>query len=265
MQAMASESSDIHSNAAFLQPTDSVINCEGKNEKNDLFCNYGSRHYCLCHHYPNGFKFLRNTCEHVELPFPQYRINIKMTIKITGNITHSKLEEKIRHDLNRFVGVPLNEWNGVYMVTFIRKKCNKAIQNQIDVYSNIYEPRSDVGIVLNVTKMLKDIVGKEKNGIQILSAHKIETDRIPRVFAIKHFAPMKVKNIDIQRLNNHERPNNGRNFMIFLTQYHIAEIFLIGVALFMNGYIFIKLAKYYNEGKIRFKSIGEPGVLIITK
>uniref|UniRef100_A0A914Z9U1 Uncharacterized protein n=1 Tax=Panagrolaimus superbus TaxID=310955 RepID=A0A914Z9U1_9BILA len=113
--------------------------------------------------------------------------------------------------------------------------------------------------------MLQDAVGKEKDGIQVLSARKFENDQIPRVFAVKHFAPMKIKEVDIQRLNNHEKPNDTRNFLVFLTQYHIAEIFLVVLALLMNGYVFVKLAKYYKDGKIRFKSVGEPGVLIITK
>lgn len=57
----------------------------------------------------------------MELPFPQYRANVKIIvfIKDNKNITHSQLEERLRKKMNEYAGIPLQQWDG--MVSFTTK------------------------------------------------------------------------------------------------------------------------------------------------
>lgn len=57
-----------------------------------------------------------------------------MDIKLTGNITHSQLEERIRKDLNQYVGVPLNEWNGAVSLPFFME----GVMRQVFTYCEIF-------------------------------------------------------------------------------------------------------------------------------
>ena len=93
----------------------------------------------------------------------------------------------------------------------------------------------------------------------------MQESSVPRVFAIRHFAPMKITEEDIEQLNSQEKPNNTRNLLLFLIKSYILEGALVLFGIFMNGYFVYRLVQYFKHDRIRFAQTTEPGIFIITK